>query len=63
MVKYAVGSASTSGPHAVTAIAPSGRSGYAERTAKAATELDGAALAESAARKATVPGEPVLTSP
>ena len=47
----------------VTAIAASGRSGYSERTAVAAGDLDGAAIARSAAAKATVPGEPVRLEP
>jgi PmbA protein len=42
----------------VICIAPSGRSGYASRTAVAAGELDGAGLAGRAAAKAGVQGEP-----
>ena len=40
----------------VTAIAPGGRSGYAEATAVAATGIDAAALAQRAAAKAARPG-------
>ena len=47
----------------VTAIAPNGRSGYVERTAVAASALDGREIAELAAAKATVPGEPVRLRP
>jgi PmbA protein len=42
----------------VTAIAPNGRSGYVERTAVAAADLDGREIAEIAAAKAALPGEP-----
>jgi PmbA protein len=47
----------------VTAIAPSGRSGYVERTSVASGDLDGAAIARAAAEKATVPGEPLRLQP
>ena len=47
----------------VTAIAPGGRSGYAERTAMAAEEIDGSEIAERAAAKAALPGEPVRLPP
>jgi PmbA protein len=47
----------------VTAIAPGGRSGYSEGTAPAAGELNARAIAESAAAKATLPGEPVRLPP
>jgi predicted Zn-dependent protease len=47
----------------VTAIAPGGRSGYAERTAIAAGDIDARELARTAARKATLPGEPVRLPP
>jgi PmbA protein len=47
----------------VICIGPSGRSGYASRTAVAARDLDGAVLAEQAAAKATVPGEPARLEP
>jgi predicted Zn-dependent protease len=43
----------------VTAIAPSGRSGYAERTAVAAGALDGREIASVAAGKAAFAGEQV----
>ncbi|HEX2232623.1 MAG TPA: metallopeptidase TldD-related protein [Thermoleophilaceae bacterium] len=42
----------------VICIAPSGRSGYASRTAVAAGELDGTALGAQAAAKASASGEP-----
>ena len=47
----------------VICIAPSGRSGYASRTAVAARPLDGAALAERAAAKALAEGEPTRLEP
>jgi predicted Zn-dependent protease len=47
----------------VTAIAPGGRSGYSERTAIAAGDIDGAEIARSAAAKATLPGDPVRLEP
>ena len=47
----------------VTAIAPDERSGYVERTSVAAGDLDGRAIAERAAAKATAPGEPVSLPP
>ena len=47
----------------VTAIAPSGRSGYAERTSVAASALDGREIAEVAAGKATPDEEPVRLPP
>jgi PmbA protein len=47
----------------VTAIAPSGRSGYVERTAVAAGDIDGRAIAEQAAAKAAVDGDPVRLPP
>jgi predicted Zn-dependent protease len=47
----------------VTAIAPSGRSGFSETTARAASAIDARALAERSAVKATVPGEPVRLPP
>jgi PmbA protein len=47
----------------VTAIAPSGRSGYVERTAVAAGDIDGREIAALAAEKATVAGEPVRLEP
>jgi PmbA protein len=47
----------------VVAIAPGGRSGYAATTAVAARELRAGELAESAARKATAPGEPARLPP
>jgi len=47
----------------VICIAPSGRSGYAARTAVAMGELDGAALAERAAGKAMAEGDPVRLGP
>ena len=47
----------------VVAIAPSGRSGYAETTAVSAAEIDGGAIAERAAAKATAAGEPVRLPP
>ena len=47
----------------VTAIAPTGRSGYVERTAVAARDLDGREIAEIAAAKAAFPGEPARLEP
>ena len=47
----------------VVAIAPTGRSGYAETTAVAAAEIDGGAVAEQAAAKAAFAGEPVRLPP
>jgi PmbA protein len=47
----------------VTGIAPNGRSGYAERTAVTAGELDGREIAILAADKASVEGEPVRLDP
>jgi PmbA protein len=47
----------------VICIAPSGRSGYAARTASALAALDGTALAERAAGKATAAGEPLRLEP
>ena len=47
----------------VTAIAPSGRSGYVERTAVAAGDIDGREIASLAAGKATLDGEPVRLPP
>lgn len=47
----------------VICIAPSGRSGYAARTAVAMGELDGAALSERAAGKAMAEGDPVRLEP
>ncbi len=41
----------------VTAIAPAGRSGYAASTSVSSSDLDGAALADRAAAKATLRGE------
>ena len=65
--------ASTSGTHAsdrmtdafmkVTAIAPSGRSGYTERTSIASSALDGGEIAANSAAKATLAGEPVRLPP
>jgi PmbA protein len=47
----------------VICVAPSGRSGYAAATAVAAGDLDAAALAERAARKAATKGEPASVEP
>jgi PmbA protein len=47
----------------VTGFAPGGRSGYAETTAVALSGLDPGALAETAARKATIAGAPVKLPP
>jgi predicted Zn-dependent protease len=47
----------------VTAIAPNGRSGWVERTAVAAGDIDGGAIARAAAAKAAVDGEPVRLPP
>jgi PmbA protein len=47
----------------VICIAPSGRSGYASRTAVAAGELDGAGLGARAAAKAGAAGEPARLPP
>jgi PmbA protein len=47
----------------VTAIAPGGRSGYAEGTASALSGIDARALAERAAAKATFPGVPLRLLP
>jgi PmbA protein len=47
----------------VVAIAPSGRSGYAAAATVAAGQLRPTELAESAARKATAPGEPAQLDP
>ena len=47
----------------VICLAPGGRSGYAAHTARASAELDGRALAEEAAAKATAPGEPAELPP
>jgi predicted Zn-dependent protease len=63
-----LGVASRAGAHAgdrvsdafmkVTAIAPSGRSGFSEATARAAADVDARALAERSAAKAAFAGEP-----
>jgi predicted Zn-dependent protease len=63
-----LGVASRAGAHAsdrvtdafmkVTAIAPSGRSGFSEATARAVGEVDARALAERSAAKAVFEGEP-----
>jgi PmbA protein len=45
------------------ATAPGGRTGYAAQTAVAAGAIDAAALAEEAAAKATLPGEPLPLEP
>jgi PmbA protein len=47
----------------VIATAPSGRTGYAAQSAVAAHALDAAALAERAAAKATLDGEPASLEP
>jgi predicted Zn-dependent protease len=47
----------------VTAIAPSGRSGYVERTAAAVGDVDGRSIARAAAEKAAFPGEPARLPP
>jgi predicted Zn-dependent protease len=47
----------------VVCIAPSGRSGYATATDRSVSALDPRALAESAAAKAAVTGEPVNLGP
>ncbi len=47
----------------VTAIAPSGRSGYVERTATAAGDIDGREIALAAAAKAAFEGEPARLPP
>jgi predicted Zn-dependent protease len=47
----------------VTAFAPSGRSGFAEGTAAALSGIDPRALAERAAAKAAVAGDPVRVPP
>jgi len=47
----------------VVCIAPGGRSGYAAATAVAARDLDAPVLAERAARKAEVQGEPASLDP
>jgi PmbA protein len=47
----------------VTAIAPSGRSGYAEATERAASAIDPRALGERAAAKAAFAGEPLRLPP
>ncbi len=47
----------------VTGIAPSGRSGYVERTAVALRDLDGRSIAELAAGKAAFEGEPARLEP
>jgi predicted Zn-dependent protease len=47
----------------VTAIAPGGRSGYAERTAVAAGDIDARALARTASAKAMLAGEPERLPP
>ena len=47
----------------VICIAPGGRSGYASRTAVAAGAVDPERLAERAAAKAAVPGEPAELPP
>jgi len=47
----------------VMCIAPSGRSGYASHTTVAASALDGEALAERAAGKAAIQGEPARLEP
>jgi PmbA protein len=47
----------------VTAIAPGGRSGYAEGTAVAAGDIDARELARKAAGKATLAGEPARLPP
>ena len=47
----------------VVCIAPRGRSGYAAATATAAGRLDAQALAERAARKAAVSGDPAAIEP
>ena len=47
----------------VSAIAPSGRSGYAEATERALAAIDARALGERAAAKAAVEGEPLRLPP
>jgi predicted Zn-dependent protease len=47
----------------VVCIAPSGRSGYAAATGSGVRAIDPRALAERAAAKAAVPGEPALLEP
>jgi predicted Zn-dependent protease len=47
----------------VVCIAPSGRSGYATAADRSVAEIRPGELAESAAAKATVPGEPVALDP
>ena len=47
----------------VTAIAPGGRSGYVERTAVGAGDIDGRQIASTAAAKATLAGEPARLPP
>jgi predicted Zn-dependent protease len=47
----------------VTAIAPSGRSGWAETTAPAISAIDARALAARASAKAAFPGEPLRLPP
>jgi PmbA protein len=47
----------------VICLAPGGRSGYAAHTARASAELDGRALVEEAAAKATAPGDPAELPP
>jgi PmbA protein len=47
----------------VVCMAPNGRSGYAAATATAARRIDAPVLAERAARKAAVQGEPVVLEP
>jgi PmbA protein len=49
--------------HEVTAITGGGRSGYAERTAVAAADIDARDLARRAVGKATLDGEPVRLPP
>ena len=69
--QHAVASSSGAGVHdrttdafmKVICIAPSGRSGYAARTAVAASRLDAAALAECAAGKTTARGEQATLAP
>jgi PmbA protein len=68
-----IGLASRAGAHAsdrltdafmkVTAIAPGGRSGFSETTARAASAIDARALAERSAAKATARGEPLRMPP
>jgi predicted Zn-dependent protease len=59
----AVSERSTDSFMKVVCIAPSGRSGYATAADRSVSAIDPAALAESAAGKATVEGEPVSLDP